>query len=77
MPTEEVNDPPIIITGGSVHLDFDPTTLPGAGGKHSNAKKIKHVTVVIGGTTVYDDNTPNGSVEITVTYGNSNSNNKP
>jgi V8-like Glu-specific endopeptidase len=65
------NDPPIIITGGSVYLDFDASTLPGSSGKHSNAgKKIRHVTVVIDGSTVYDDDTPNGKVEISVIYGN-------
>ncbi len=68
------NDPPIIITGGSVNLDFDPASLPGSGGKHSNAgKKIRHVKVVINGSTIYDDDTPNGKAEITVTYGNPNS----
>ena len=67
------NDPPIIITGGSVNLRFDDATLPGAGGNHSNAnKKIRHVTLVIDGSTVYDGDTPNGKVEITVTYGNNN-----
>ena len=67
----EPNDPPIIITGGSVNLDFDPSTLPGASGRHSNAgKKIRHVTVVIGNNTIYDQDVPNGRVEITVTYGN-------
>lgn len=64
-----VNDPPIIITGGSVHLDFDDKTLPGSGGKHSNGKKIRHVKVVIDGATIYDKDTPNGKAEITVTYG--------
>ena len=69
----EPNDPPIIITGGSVNLTFDEDTLPGASGTHSNAgKKIRHVKVVIDDTTVYDDDTPNGKAEITVTYGTPN-----
>lgn len=71
MAAAEVNDPPIVVTGGSVHLDFDETSLPGGGGKHSHkTKKIKHVKVVIDGTTIFNDKTPNGKVEITVTYGN-------
>ena len=68
------NDPPIIITGGSVNLKFDELTLPGVAGNHSNAgKKIRHVTVVVDGSAVYDKDTPTGKVEITVTYGNGNS----
>jgi hypothetical protein len=67
----EINDPPIVVTGGSVHLDFDDATLPGSGGNHSNAnKKIRHVTVERDGAVVYDSDTPNGNVKITVTYGN-------
>ena len=39
------NDPPIIITGGSVNLQYDPATLPGSGGRHSNAgKKIRQTS---------------------------------
>ncbi len=67
----EVNDPPIVVTGGSVNLVFDEATLPGSGGNRSNkGKKVKHVKVVIEGATVFDGKTPSGSVEITVTYGN-------
>ena len=68
----EPNDPPIIITGGSVTLQFDSSQLTPAGnGKHSNAgKKIKHVTVERGGTKVYDEDVPDGRVTITVSYGN-------
>ncbi len=71
MPTEEVNDPPIIITGGSVKLEFDDATLPGSGGNHSNAaKKIKHIKIESNGSVLFDDDTPTGRVKITVTYGN-------
>jgi len=67
----ETNDPPIVITGGSVTLEFDETTLPGSGGRRSNSgKKIKHITVERDGATVYDSDTPNGCVKVTVTYGN-------
>jgi hypothetical protein len=73
MAAPETNDPPIVITGGSVSLDFDDTTLPGSSGKHSNGgKKIKHVTVKKGDTVVYDENIPDGKVVVTVTYGNGN-----
>ena len=65
-----VNDPPIVVTGGSVNLDFDDATLPGGGGKHSNSgKKIKHVTIERGGTKIYDEDVPNGNITITLTYG--------
>ena len=69
----EPNDPPIIITGGSVKLDFDPGTLPGAGGRHSSAsKKIKHVTIEKGGTKIFDQDVPDGLITVTVIYGNNN-----
>ena len=66
----EVNDPPIIITGGSVHLQFDANSLPGGGGKHSHSKKrIKHVTIEKGGKKLYDDDVPDGNITVTVIYG--------
>ena len=43
---ESTGDPPIIITGGSVTLQFDATQLPGGGGSHGNPnKKIKSIEV--------------------------------
>ncbi|HJQ32009.1 MAG TPA: hypothetical protein VJ866_07520 [Pyrinomonadaceae bacterium] len=69
MPVEESNDPPIVVTGGSVHLDFDEKTLPGTGGKHSNGKKLKHITVEIDGAVVLDKKVPSGDMKVTVTYG--------
>jgi hypothetical protein len=68
-------DPPIIITGGSVTVEFDEVQLPKQGnGKFGNAnKKIK--TVLIEGD--YDPQTgrvTNGNVKITVSYDNGNSN---
>ena len=68
-------DPPIIITGGSVTLEFDTTQLPSAGnGKHSNPnKKIRRVEITGDGINFAQD-TPNGKVTITVIYGNDNSN---
>jgi len=39
-------DTPIIVTGGSVNIEFDEETFPGQGGKHSNAqRKIVSVEV--------------------------------
>jgi hypothetical protein len=68
-------DPPIIITGGSVTLEFDQSQLPSDGnGKHSNPnKKIRRVEITGDGINFAQD-TPNGKVTITVIYGNDNSN---
>jgi hypothetical protein len=64
------NDPPIIITGGSVRLYFDPGTLTGSGGKYSNAgKKIKRVTIEKGGATIFDQDVPDGLITVMVAYG--------
>jgi hypothetical protein len=67
-------DPPIIITGGSVTIEFDPGTFPANGnGRHSNAnKKIKRVEITGDGINFAQD-TPNGKVTIRVIYGNNNS----
>jgi hypothetical protein len=68
-------DPPIIITGGSVTIEFDSGQLPSVGnGKHSNPnKKIRRVEITGDGINFAQD-TPNGKVTITVIYGNDNSN---
>ena len=65
------SDPPIIISGGSVTIDFDPSTFTSEGnGKHSNAnKKIKRVEVSINGNTQTFD-VPNGKVTVKVHYSN-------
>lgn len=67
-------DPPIIITGGSVTIEFDSTVFPPNGnGKHSNAnKKIKRVEITGDGIDFAQD-TPNGKVTIRIIYGNNNS----
>jgi len=62
-------DPPIIITGGSVSLEFDdgPNQLPGGGGKHHNPnKKIKRIE--ISGDATFAQDTPNGKVTIKIFY---------
>lgn len=70
MAAKETNDPPIIITGGSVTLEYDSGQLPPAGGnKHSNAsKKVIHVTVERNGTLILDQPINDGRVVVTVYY---------
>ena len=67
----EPSDPPIVISGGSVTLEFDDSQLPPNGnGKRYNAnKRIKTVEVNVNGTTQTFD-VPNGKVTVTVRYGN-------
>ncbi len=64
-------DPPIIVSGGSVTLEFDESQLPKNGnGKRYNAnKKIKRVEVTGDGIN-FAENTPNGQVTIKIYYGN-------
>ena len=64
-------DPPIIVTGGSVIIEFDDKIFtPNGNGKHSNAnKKIKRVEVTVNGNTQTID-VPNGKVTVAIHYGN-------
>ncbi|MDT7688572.1 MAG: hypothetical protein QOJ70_911 [Acidobacteriota bacterium] len=66
-------DPPIIITGGSVTIEFDLTQLTHVGnGKHHHPnKKIKRV-IVKGDGIDFDKNITDGRVVITVHYGDDN-----
>jgi len=66
-------DPPIVISGGSVTIEYDSSIFtPGGNGKHSNAnKKIKSVEVAVNGQDPQTINIPNGKVVITINYGNS------
>jgi hypothetical protein len=66
-------DPPIIITGGSVTLEFDSSQLTPAGnGKHANPnKKIRRVKVQGDGID-FDQSVSNGKVTVTVYYDNGN-----
>jgi len=68
-------DPPIIITGGSVTIQFDSSQIPSVGnGKHSNPnKKIKRVEITGDGIDFAQD-TPSGKVTIRIIYGNPNNN---
>ena len=67
-------DPPIIVTGGSVTIEFDPSQLQQVGnGKHHHPhKKIKRVEITGDGINFAQD-TPNGKVTIRIIYGNDNS----
>jgi len=61
----------VVITGGSVTIEFDANIFGANGnGRHSNAnKKIKRVEVTGDGINFAQD-TPNGKVTITIHYGN-------
>lgn len=67
-------DPPIVVSGGSVTLEFDDSQLPPNGkGKRYNAnKKIKRVEVTGEGFEPITLDIPNGKVTVTITYGNGN-----
>ncbi|HEX7314512.1 MAG TPA: hypothetical protein VF297_11355 [Pyrinomonadaceae bacterium] len=69
-----IPDPPIIITGGSVTIDFDEKIFtPNGNGKHSNAnKKIRRVEISVNGGTPTNIEVPNGKVTVTIHYGNNN-----
>lgn len=64
-------EPPIVVTGGSVTIDFDEQTFPKQNGKHSNAnKKIRSVQVTDGnGQSLFSYIVPNGKITITIEVG--------
>ena len=64
-------DPPIVVSGGSVTIEFDPNIFtPNGNNKHWNAnKKIRRVEVTVNGNTQTID-VPNGKVTVTIHYGN-------
>lgn len=65
-------DPPIVVSGGSVTIEYDATIFtPNGNGKHSNAnKKIRSVVVEVNGQQAQTINVPNGKVTVTINYGN-------
>lgn len=65
------SDPPIIVTGGSVSIDFDESQFQSSGkGRYKNAnKKIKRIEVTGDGIN-FAENTTNGNVTIKIYYGN-------
>jgi hypothetical protein len=66
----DANDPPIIVTGGSVSIEFDNDQLQGNNGRYNNEhKKIKRVEVTGDGIN-FAESTPNGKVIIKIYYGN-------
>lgn len=66
------SDPPIIVTGGSVTIEFKSDDFtPNSNGHQSNAnKKIKRVEVTGDSIPGYAQDTPNGKVTIKIYYGN-------
>lgn len=73
MPVEP-SDPPIIVSGGSVTLEYDSGQLtPNGNGKHYNAnKKIKRVEITGDGIDPITLDIPNGKVTVKISYGNGN-----
>jgi hypothetical protein len=65
-------DPPIIITGGSVTIEFDPNTFGDTGtGKYANQQKvIKRVEITGSGIRNYDSDATDKDITVKVTYGN-------
>jgi hypothetical protein len=65
-------DPPIIVTGGSVTIEFKADDFTPAGnGRQTNAnKKIKRVEVTGDNIPGYGQDVPNGKVTVTIYYGN-------
>jgi hypothetical protein len=63
------SDPPIIITGGSVTVEFDPSQLQGGNGHHHHPnKKIKRIEVTGDGLNI-NHNVSDPQVKITIYYG--------
>lgn len=65
-------DPPIIITGGSVTIEFDPTTFGDDGtGIYTNQDKvITRVEIVGNGIQNYDSTASGTDITVRITYGN-------
>ena len=66
----EPGDPPIIITGGSVTIQFDTNSIKheGGGRHHHPNKKIKRVEITGNGVNFAHD-VPDGKITIRVSYG--------
>jgi len=64
-------DPPIVVTGGSVTIEFDPLTFEEAEpGRYSNQEKvIKRVEVIGAGIQNYDSAATGSDVTVRITYG--------
>jgi hypothetical protein len=66
-------DPPIVVSGGSVTIEFDPRTFGDTGsGKYTNQEKIiKRVEIVGAGIPNYDEAATGSDITVRITYGNS------
>jgi hypothetical protein len=64
------SDPPIIITGGSVTIEFDGGQLkPDGKGKHHHPNKRISRVEITGDGINFDQKTPTGKVIIKIHYG--------
>ncbi len=65
-------DPPIVISGGSVTIEFDPGAFGDSGtGRYTNGEKvIKRVEIIGAGIPNYDSAATGNDVIIRITYGN-------
>ena len=68
------SDPPIVVNGGSVTLEFDDDQLPASGkGKHGNPDKtLKRITIKGDGVDYTKDFPTGQGVTIRIFYDNSN-----
>lgn len=66
------SDPPIIITGGSVSIEFDQSAFSDEGpGRYTNQQKvIKRVEIIGTGIQNYDSSATGQNVTVKITYGN-------
>jgi hypothetical protein len=64
-------DPPIIITGGSVTIDFDSSAFSNDGqGRYTNQEKvIKQVEITGDGIKNYDSSATGPDIIVKITYG--------
>lgn len=65
-------DPPIVVSGGSVTIEFDPDTFGDTGtGRYTNQEKvIRRVEVTGTGILNYDEAATGSDITVRITYGN-------
>ena len=65
-----LSDPPIVISGGSITIEFDDNQLtPVGSGKHANPnKKISRIEITGDGVDPIDLNVPSGKVTVKIHY---------
>jgi hypothetical protein len=65
-----MSDPPIVITGGSVTIEFDVSAFATSGGTFLNDQKvIKRVEITGSGIENYDQTAKGADITVKVTYG--------